>query len=41
MAVLEDVVGRETDLLRAARLKDATELAQAKTDAARDYVHGL
>jgi hypothetical protein len=41
MAVLEDVVGRETDLLRAARLKDATALAQAKTDAARDYVHGL
>ncbi len=41
MAALEDVVGRETDLLRAARLKDATDLAQAKSDAARDYVHGL
>ncbi len=41
MTVLEDVVGRETELLRAARLKDATDLAQSKTDAARDYVHGL
>lgn len=41
MTVLEDVVGRETALLRSARLKDATELAQSKTDAARDYVHGL
>lgn len=41
MAALEDIVGRETDLLRAARLKDATDLAQKKSDAARDYVHGL
>ncbi|MHB2168822.1 hypothetical protein [Alsobacter sp. R-9] len=41
MAALEDVVGRETALLRQSRLKEATDLAQAKSEAARDYVHGL
>jgi len=41
MAALEDIVGRETDLLRAARLREATDLAQRKSEAARDYVHGL
>ncbi len=41
MARLEEIVGRETDLLRASKLKEATDLAPAKTEAARDYVHGL
>jgi tRNA U55 pseudouridine synthase TruB len=41
VAVLERVLGEETALLKASRIGDASVLAQAKTDAARNYVHAL
>ena len=41
VALLERVLGEETALLKASRIRDASGLAQAKTDAARNYVHAL
>jgi hypothetical protein len=41
MSQLDEIVGHETDLLRAYKLRDAAELGAAKTDAAKNYVHAL
>lgn len=41
MSQLDEIVGRETDLLRAYKLRDAAALGAAKTDASKSYVHAL
>jgi hypothetical protein len=41
MGQLDEVVGRETDLLRSYKLRDAAAMAAAKTEAAKNYVHAL
>jgi hypothetical protein len=41
MALLERVIEDETTLLKQSRLREAGGLAQAKTDASRNYVLGL
>ncbi|GGH26510.1 hypothetical protein GCM10007036_34360 [Alsobacter metallidurans] len=41
MQTLERIIGEETALLKHSRLREATTLTQAKTDASRHYVHAL
>ncbi|WP_406854095.1 hypothetical protein ABEG18_16245 [Alsobacter sp. KACC 23698] len=41
MASLQRVIGEETGLLKASRLREAAGLTEAKTDASRHYVHAL
>src|SRR3954454_4582268 len=41
MTRLSEVVGKETDLLKTYRLRDAAALADAKAEAGRHYVHAL
>lgn len=41
MSQLDEVVSRETDLLRAYKLREAAALGAAKTDASKNYVHAL
>jgi hypothetical protein len=41
MEALQGVVSRETDLLKSYKLREAASLGEAKTEAARQYVHAL
>ena len=41
ITALERIIAEETDLLKTSRLRDAAALSGAKSDAARQYVHGL